>query len=341
MVIRKLSAQQIVVRDELLRSQTIPATARALGMKERKIRTIANQLECLREIRRDPASVYPILYISPGPAMENREITRGTATSNQGCADGARPQELSRIHLNGMIYYKVRNVGKMVTLRDMHGYSIGDWISQGKPCGSVEYEGFVRMGNKDIKFFYREGGKGSRTLTVYPADTMETAPGAMNKGEKVLRDRAAYVTELLYEHDWRFHDQEVRGTFEAGHVDHPFMSRMDREHVSTGATVKLDTSPKVPEVEVSSEEANDILSYAPEHIKHLYGTDNDLMVRFSAIESRLDAADRIQVKLIRLNENNILILGQQAELNDIIVREYIPPSHPVDALTPANKVMYR
>ena len=217
LVIRKLSKLELNVRDELLSSQTIRATAKRLGIKERKVRTIADHLVCLGEVRRTPGSKYPITYESPLPAHKFPEIDRGCATPDQGGADGPRPPDLSRVHLNGHIYYRILAVGERKKIVTPRGMEIGAWTTTGYPTGSVEYVGFVRMQDKDVEFHVRIGGNGNNIMMVLPRDTHQHGEGAMAKGEAILRDRATYVTQLLGLMGWQFGAQEIRGTFESGH----------------------------------------------------------------------------------------------------------------------------
>jgi len=330
MTVRRLTKDHVRVRDALIERQSIPATAKTLRMKERRVRTIVDQLVFYGELRRDPNSKYPVLYFdtrSPYSEEGNEGLKHGreSTTSKQGTGSDKRMPEQTRVHLNGMLYYKVRKVGRMEILRDEMGLTIGDWTSEGNPMGCTEYKGLLSLSGVKIEFAYRKG-KNSDTFYVWPQDTYQAAPNALEKGKKILIDRAEAVTEVLYKHGWQFFDIEVRGTFEGGHLDHPFIGRMNREHVDTFATVKADTSPGIPEVEVSDETANDLLSYAPEHLTQLYANDDAMAVRMAKLEARLDTSNRVQEKLVTAQEKNILLLGQQTEINEALTKQHKAPA---------------
>ena len=345
MTLRRLTKDQVRVRDTIAERQSVPATARTLRMKERRVRTIVAQLVSLGELRRDPNSNYPVLYFDPKAPLsgsENKDckVGRETTIQKQGAASEKRSPEQTRVHLNGMMYCKIRNVGRMETLRDKRGFAIGDWTSEGRPMGSIEHRGFLSHSGVKIGFAYRKG-KNSDTFYIWPQDTYQTAPEALKKGKNVLIDRVEAVKEVLHEYGWSFFDTEVRGTIEGGHIDHPFAERMDRKHVNAFAPVKVDTSPGVPEVEVSDEVANDLLSYTPEHITQLYVNDDDMIQRMAKLEARLDTSERVQDKLVMAQEKNIILFGQQTEINDGLTKQHKAPQYATSGYSFEEGGMYR
>ena len=79
-------------------------------------------------------------------------------------------------------------------------------------------------------------------------------------------------------------------------------ARMDRKHVNTDATVKLDTSPGIPEVEVTAEAANDILSFLPEHIVSIYATDAEQDKKLEASRNEIKA---LRAEVYDLQKENL------------------------------------
>lgn len=282
MVVKQLTAKQAKIKDFILLKNSLPAVAKLLKMNLSAVRRTAHQLEALGHIRRIPGEVNPILYYDPKtlPLGSEYEKTVGIAGSDgkKQAGDGfPRSPEDSRVHLNGEIYYRIRNIGDMETIRDNSGLTVGGWTKIAKPKGRIDNFGLVRFGDKDITFVFRKGNKGKVSFAVWPNDIYLSGEDAMRRGEMILKDRADRVTELLRNYGWRFYDREVHGTFESGHPNNPMAARMDRKHVNSEATVKLDTSPGIPEIEVTESEANDILSFAPEHIVQLYAEINKLI----------------------------------------------------------------
>jgi len=279
MVRRKLNALQLRVKELLLAGNTIPQAASRLEMNDkkgmRKIRQTANQLECYKEIRRDPTIHWPILYIEPYPATEKAEFDGGCVASQRGGSPSATEKnaKVGRVHLNGFFHFAIKTIGNFSTIRDNLGCVFIEWKDCGAPNGCKQKRAELRLDGNEVKILCLVG-KNKNTLSIYPGESYQEPPNEMSKGEAVLRDRAVYIAEILHSNGWRWNgDIQLKGTIECGHVNHPFMSRMDRNHIKTDATVKIDTSPEVPEIELTDEEANNLLCFTPEHITALYAND--------------------------------------------------------------------
>jgi len=265
-----------------------------------------------REIRRIPGTKYPVLYTSTLPVPKGTEshITvncREGANSKQGGGSEKREPTQCRIHLNGQIYSQVTKVGTRQALKTERGIEVGDWKSKpGHPLGSVEYKGWIRIEDQHIEFFYREGNRGSKTFTVNPGHSYQTAPNAKEKGMAALIDRARYIMELLRPHGWKFTEPEIRGIGgEAGIPNHPLIERINRDNVKENATIKLDTSKGGSEIELTDAEATDIACESPEHIVQLYTNDSLIVERQDASEEELLQMKKKSRLIVDILKDNI------------------------------------
>lgn len=309
MTVRKLTARQEKVRSFLVDGYTIRQTAGWCKLTYHQVRHIADNLVYLGYITRRKDVGTAVLFndarLPPKGGIKSGNNGNGGSVFSRhtGVTDteGHTFRE-SRVHLNGEILYNIRNIGQMEDIKDNAGFVMGYWSGVGKPKGRTDYKGYANIDGVRLTFAYRKGNKGSNTLAVWPQDVWTQGPNAMTTGEEILKGRATRLTELLYGLGWRFYEQDVRGTFESGHVNDPRVARMKKDHVDTDATVKADTSPKIPEIEVNENDANDILSYTPEHIVTLYNRSDEL----AAKETRLRHANRL-LRIEILESENFLL----------------------------------
>lgn len=308
MTIRKLSARQEKVKAFLVDGKTIRQTAGLCKMTYHQVRHIADDLVYLGHLaRRKDVGSAVLFYDAKLPPLGGKppksvgidgSVSFGHTTDD---ADSHTFRE-SRVHLNGHISYKIRNVGHMDTIRDKSGYTLGGFTKTSTPKGRMDYWGWVAMDGQKLTITYRAGNNGSNTFVVWPGDVWTSGERALSTGKEILKDRARRVTELLYDLGWRFFEQEVHGTFESGHVNDPRIARMKCD-IDSDAPVRADTSPRKPEIEVNDDAANDILVYSPEHILTLYAQDD-------AIIKRLDRQDIYVARMMDLMDK-VLAVQQQ------------------------------
>lgn len=276
----KLTSMERKVKGLLLSGHSRHAIASKLGVPKSTVYNIVSNLEHYGEIRAIPGTKSPVVYedpnseryIPPSGGSPSDSGNNGRAVQNNGplgnsydlpdidlkgiytgskCPDGYVAAHMS----GGIRFVKVRKTGTYDPIRDVHGDIVGVWDPE-KPTamkGNRVRSAKITIFGTEMTLQFRIGSRGGTVFTVNPG-RIYLDPHMFESQEEakaVFIDRALYIAGLLRFNGWQLTDPEIRGMFDYAIPQCPIVAHLPRGTDFGGSDIYVDTSPGVPEAEMS------------------------------------------------------------------------------------------
>jgi len=280
MVARQLSKRERIVLSKLIQGRSRYSIARETGYAYSSVNDIVSRLIFYNEIRAVPGTNNPVLYdyvrnvtdsVSPSPKGDVSEKAY-ESISYAKKSHIPTPDELTkkwRVHLKGYIKMKVVTEGRMETIHDGRNIAVAKWVGQGNPNGRKEYEAIFYAYGRELKFNYRRGNKGTKTIAFWPQDVF-LENEEKEQGPEKLIDRAKYIRIFLQKYGWVLEPPEVKGKWHFA-INEPKLAEQYKDVAyDDNAESWVDTSGGSLEVETSTSENAEILNNLPSKVKGIY-----------------------------------------------------------------------
>jgi hypothetical protein len=307
----KLTVKELKIRGLLVEGHSRKSVAKIMRTSYSAIRVVADRLEFLGYIRRDPRTISPIMYYDPqlASAPSAQPQIGGYDGGNQGMMDPEPVHDptLSRVHLAGSYLCDVLFEGTTDPIRDRAGRVYGHWRADTvAPKGRTDRYADLTVEDQKVTICLRRG-KSSLTLAIWPGETWLSGADAYDRGAKQLTDRVNLVCALMRLNNWRLGPPVLRGVVHAAHVDSPLIALADRNKINDNAPIQADTSGGNCEIEAFNNSDNNVLAFLPDHIRGLYA-------RAKGIEDLLASLVRIQEYQAQLTATGMPILSGASDL---------------------------
>ena len=344
----KLTAKERKVKALLLSGHSRHAIASKLRIPKSTVYDIVADLEHYGEVRAIPGTRNPVVYEDPNPEPII-PLTGGCSedSGNDGRADqndGPTGNDLPDIDLNGVYvgpkcpdgyvtahmsggirFMKVRKTGSYDPIRNVHGRIVCLWEPE-KPTamkGNRVRSAKITIFGSEMTLQFRIGSRGGTVFTVNPG-RIHLDPRMFESQEEakaVFIDRALYVAGLLRFNGWQLTEPVIKGMFDYAIPQSPLVAHLPRGTDFGGSDIFVDTSPGVPEAEMSEStgltdwEKVQIFANIPSEIQSLRArasTTEDGVESVSKVvvshQTRLDELDSVMSHVIDVQEKQTTAL---------------------------------